>query len=94
MQRFNNLGVILVFQGQLPPLTTGQRFKQLVVDFRVGLHTFGAFYSHLAHDHVFQTGIDVAVQNGQLIVAVTCQTFDFFTLDLQRTFVFFQRRGG
>ena len=36
-----------------------------------------------------QTGIDVAIEDRQLVVAVTGQTLDLFALDLQRTLVLF-----
>ena len=89
VQGFNLGGVFFVAQCQLPPLTFGQHVQQLFGDFRFGFHAFGAFYSHFAQNHAFQTRIGVAVQNGQFVVTVTGKAFNLFALDLQGAFVFF-----
>mmetsp|Transcript_2825 Transcript_2825/g.3730 ORF Transcript_2825/g.3730 Transcript_2825/m.3730 type:complete len:450 (-) Transcript_2825:1173-2522(-) len=89
VQRLNDLCVLLVFQCEHPPLTTAQAVQQLFGDDRTCLDAFGAFDSGFAKQHAAQTCIDVAVKNAEFVVPVTGQTFDFLTLDLQRTFVFF-----
>ncbi len=47
---------------------------------------FGPF-DFLAHDRVFETRIDVTVEDLQLVVAVLGETLDLFTLDRHRTLV-------
>src|SRR5690606_12717532 len=41
----------------------------------------------LAHDERLETRVDVAFKDRKLVVPVTGQTLDLFTLDLQRTLV-------
>ena len=89
VQGFDDLCVFLVLEGQLPPLTTCQCFQKFLVDLGIRLHAFRAFHSHFAKDHAFETRIDVAIEDDQLVITVTRKAFDFFTLDLERTFVFF-----
>ena len=89
VQRFNDLCVAFVLQSQLPPLTAGQHGEQIFCDLRVRLDAFRAFHSNFADDQIAQTGVDVAIQDRQLVVTVTRQCFHFLAFDLQRTFVFF-----
>ena len=89
VQGLDLLGVVFFANGQLPPLTARQLFvQQLLGDLGLGLHALRTFHRDLADQHGFQTRIDVAIQDRHLVVPVTGQTFDFLTLDLQRTFVF------
>ena len=53
-----------------------------------GLTPLGPLTATLPSNHAAQAGIDVAIQDRQLVVAVTGEAFNFLTLDLQGTFVF------
>ncbi len=88
VQRFDLSLVFFFRQNDLPPETFGQRHVQhLIIDERAGRNAFRAFHSGLAVDQCAQTRIDVAVQNGLLVVAVTGEAFDFLAFDLHRTLV-------
>ena len=89
VEGLDHLRVGLVLERQLPPLSAGQGFQNLFGDFRIGLEPLGALDGNLAEDHGLQTRVDVAVEDRQLVVPVTGQTFDFFALDLQRALIFF-----
>ncbi len=88
IQRFNDLGIALFFHCELPPMAAGCLIQQLSAH-KTALGAFWTFHSLAAFDHRPQTCIDVAIQDGQLIVTVARQTLNFFTLDLQSTFIFF-----
>ncbi len=89
VQGLNMAGFLVVTQGKHPPLAPRHAGQQVFGDFRIRLDAFGAFDGGLAHQHGFQTRIDVAIQDRQLIVTVARQAFDLFAFDLKRTFVFF-----
>ncbi len=89
VQSFDLCGVCFFTQSQLPPLTFGQAVQQVFGDLSVRLDAFGAFNGHFAKDHRLEAGVDVALKDRQFVVTVTRQTLDFFTLNLNGTFVFF-----
>ena len=88
VQRFNDLGIPLFFHGKLPPMAARGLIQQLSAH-KTALCAFWTFDSFTAFDHGPQTRIDVAIQDGQLIVTVAGQTLHFFAFDLQSTLIFF-----
>ena len=87
VQGFDLFGLGLFAQCKLPPLTPAERAQQIIVNGRTGADAFRALHGGLAHHQRLQARIDVALQNGQLVIAVACKALDLFTLDLERALI-------
>jgi hypothetical protein len=87
VQGLLRLGVGLLAEGELPPLAARELAEKLLVDLRARLDALRPLHRGLAEDQVLQTRIDVALEDGELVVAVAAQALDLLALDLQRALV-------
>ena len=70
VQCLDNLGVGLISQRQLPPLTLGQHAQNILGDFRIRPYALGAFDGSFANNHAVQTRIGVTIQDDHFVIAV------------------------
>ena len=86
-QRFDLALRLFVAQRELPPLNLGQRFEQRRRHLRIRRHALGPVRDLLVQQKLFETRVDVALQDREFVVAVLGEALDFFAFDRQRALV-------
>ncbi len=81
--------MLLVFNGELPPLRTRILGHDFASNGCALLEALRASSSNLTVDHVSETAIDVTIQDSLFVVTVLRKTFDLFAFDSHCAFVFF-----
>src|SRR5262249_518888 len=72
---------LLVLERHLPPMRARHFVEHRLGDLGVLLETLRPFGDDLVHQHVFETAVHVAVEDGELVVAVLGETLDLLALD-------------
>src|SRR5262245_3694309 len=72
---------LVVLERDLPPMAAHDVLKKRLGDLGVLLDALRSLGHDLVHQHVFQAAIDVAVENGELVVAVLGEPLDLLALD-------------
>ena len=72
---------LLVLERDLPPMAARHVLEQRLGDLGVLLDALGSLGHDLVHQHVLEAAIDVAVENGEFVVAVLGEPLDLLALD-------------